>query len=57
MRTLLVKFIADRSGAAALEYSLLIGAVAIMLFTVMFSLGQSLNDIYQSVIIGLRSVN
>lgn len=57
MRTLLAKFLTDRSGAAILEYSLIIGAVAVMLISTVSSLGQGLGEIYQSVILALRSLN
>jgi Flp pilus assembly pilin Flp len=57
MRTLLAKFLTDRSGAAILEYSLIIGAVAVMLVSAVSSLGQGLGEIYQRVILALRSLN
>ncbi len=56
MRRAIIHFWADRRGAAAIEYSLLAGALALALIAAIVSLTETLTGLYQTIITGLASV-
>jgi pilus assembly protein Flp/PilA len=45
----IARFIADGSGATAIEYSLIAGAIAVAVAAVVFVLGSSVNSLFTSV--------
>ncbi len=47
-------FLADESGATAIEYALIAGGVSIVIVTAVNALGTSLNTIFTSVSTGLK---
>ncbi len=47
-------FLADESGATAIEYALIAGGVSIVIVTAVSALGTSLNTIFTSVSTGLK---
>lgn len=57
MRKAITHFWADRSGSAAIEYSLVAGAMAFVVIAAVTSLSQTLSAMYQTVISGLAIVN
>lgn len=57
MRDALTRFLADRSGTATLEYSLLVGGIAMAMFAMIQTLGLGLGEIFQAITSGLQSVN
>jgi pilus assembly protein Flp/PilA len=54
MRTLLNRFIAEESGATAIEYGLIAALIAVVLITVIATTGTNLNTTFQSVATALR---
>ena len=57
MRKAIIHFWADMSGTAALEYSLVAGAVALGIIAAIASLGESLGAVYQTIVSGIASMN
>jgi Flp pilus assembly pilin Flp len=57
MRKAIIDFSANTSGSAALEYSLVAGAVALGVIAAIVSLGESLGAIYQTIASGIASMN
>ena len=49
MRNLIVKFLADRSGATAIEYCLIAAGISIVIVAVVNGLGTALNGKYVAV--------
>ena len=47
------KFIADESGATAIEYGLIAALIAVVIITVLTTVGTSLNAKFSSVAVGL----
>jgi Flp pilus assembly pilin Flp len=56
MRQVISRFLADDSGSAMLEYTLLVSAIAIALLSPLSLLGETLGAFYQTIISGLASV-
>lgn len=56
MPTLILRFLTDDRGSAAIEYSILLAGVAVGVIAASSALGQSLGEIYQTVIDGIASV-
>jgi Flp pilus assembly pilin Flp len=56
MRKTMMLFWADRSGSAAIEYSLLAGALALALIGAITSLTDTLNSLFQTIISGLAAI-
>jgi len=56
MRNTIIHFWADSSGSAAIEYSLLAGALALALIGAIVSLTDTLNSIFQTIISGLAPI-
>ena len=54
MKHLFEFFVADRSGATAIEYALIAGALSIAMATAVFSIGSSLNSTFTSVSSGFK---
>ena len=46
LRDLFLRFLADRSGATAIEYGVLIAGIAIVLVTAVYSIGSKINDVF-----------
>ncbi len=57
MRKAVIHFWADRSGSAAIEYSLVAGAIGFVVIAAIVSLSETLGTMYQTVIAGLAAVN
>jgi Flp pilus assembly pilin Flp len=57
MRKAIIHFWADTSGSAALEYSLVAGALALGIIAAIVSLGETLGAVYQTIIAGIASMN
>jgi len=49
LRKWLTSLVKDESGASAVEYGLMVAAVAITIITAVFFLGQELNDLFNCV--------
>lgn len=49
MRTLIRTFVADQSGATAIEYGLIAAGISVAIITVVQGLGTSLNNTFGSV--------
>ncbi len=54
MRALISRFLADRSGATAIEYCLIAAGISIVIVTVVNGMGTQLNNKYQSVSTALQ---
>ncbi|GLR88160.1 Flp family type IVb pilin [Bradyrhizobium iriomotense] len=54
MKTILQKFIADESGATAIEYGLIAAGIALAVITVVNGLGTKLNSKFGSISASLR---
>jgi pilus assembly protein Flp/PilA len=54
MRKLVAKFLADQSGATAIEYCLIAAGVSIVIVTVVNGMGSSLNAKYSSISTSLK---
>ena len=54
MRRLISKFLADQSGATAIEYCLIAAGISIVIVTVVNGLGTQLNNKYTSVSTALK---
>ena len=53
MKGILKKFVADESGATAIEYGLIAALIAVVIITVLTTIGTSLNTKFQAVATGL----
>lgn len=51
---LLRKFLTDESGATAIEYSLIVGGVAIAIITVVHNVGEALNTTFGLILNGFH---
>jgi pilus assembly protein Flp/PilA len=49
MRTTLVRFLRDESGATAVEYALIASGIAIAIISTVYALGTQLNTTFSSV--------
>jgi pilus assembly protein Flp/PilA len=49
MRRLMTKFLADQSGATAIEYALIAAGVSVVIMTAVQSIGTTMNGKYASV--------
>lgn len=56
MRKAIIIFLADKKGSAALEYSLVVAALAIGILTTISSLGDVLGNLYQTIVSGLAAI-
>jgi len=54
MRALISKFLADQSGATAIEYCMIAAGISIVIVTVVNGLGSTLNTKYSSVSTALK---
>lgn len=54
MRNLLSRFIADESGATAIEYGLIAALISVTIITVLTTVGTNLNTKFQSIATALR---
>jgi pilus assembly protein Flp/PilA len=54
MRQLIARFLADRSGATAIEYCLIAAGISIVIVTVVNGIGTTLNDKYSAVSTALK---
>ena len=57
MRKAIIHLWADQTGSAALEYSLVAGAIALGVIAAIVSLGESLGGVYQTIVSGIASMN
>jgi len=53
MSKLISRFVRDESGATAIEYGLIAALIAVVIITVLQTIGTSLNDKFASVASGL----
>lgn len=56
MRKAIIRFAADTDGSAAIEYSLLAGALALALIGAIVSYTETLASLYQTIISGVASI-
>jgi pilus assembly protein Flp/PilA len=49
MRTLFQRFVKDESGATAIEYGLIAAGISIAILTVVTTVGQSLQGMFQTI--------
>lgn len=56
MRKAIIHFWADTNGSAAIEYSLLAGALALGLIAAIVSFTETLSGLYQTIISGIASI-
>lgn len=54
MRRLMTKFLADRSGATAIEYALIAAGVSVVIMTAVQGIGTTMNGKYASVSTSLK---
>ena len=54
MRNLVAKFLADQSGATAIEYCLIAAGISIVIVTVVQGIGTNLNTKYSSISSSLK---
>jgi pilus assembly protein Flp/PilA len=54
MMTRVLRFLADDSGATAIEYAIIAGSVSIVILAAVHSLGTQLNTIFTSVSNGFK---
>ena len=57
MRNLLMKLLKDRDGATAIEYGLIAALIAVVIITVLKTVGTDLNNVFQSVANGLNTAS
>jgi pilus assembly protein Flp/PilA len=55
MNKLISRFVRDESGATAIEYGLIAALIAVVIITVLGTIGTNLNTKFQSVATGLAS--
>jgi Flp pilus assembly pilin Flp len=56
MRREIIYFWTNTDGSAAIEYSVLAGALALALIAAIVSLTETLNALYQTIITGMASI-
>lgn len=56
MRKGIIYFWTSTDGSAAIEYSVLVGALALALIAAIVSLTETLNALYQTIIAGMASI-
>jgi Flp pilus assembly pilin Flp len=56
MRKAIIRFWADTRGSAAIEYSLLAGALALCVIGLVVSLTETLGGLFQTIISGIASI-
>lgn len=56
MRKEIIYFWTSTDGSAAIEYSVLVGALALALIAAIVSLTETLNALYQTIITGMASI-
>lgn len=56
MRNKILLFWADSHGSAAIEYSLVAGALALALIAALVSLTETLNSLFQTIVSGLATI-
>ena len=49
MKTFVLKFLRDESGATAIEYGLIAAGIAVVIITAVNSLGSALNNVFVNV--------
>ena len=54
MRTLIAKFLADQSGATAIEYCLIAAGISIVIITAVQGIGTGLNNKFTSISSSLK---
>lgn len=54
MRRLMMKFLADQSGATAIEYALIAAGVSVVIMTAVQGIGTTMNGKYASVSTSLK---
>ncbi|RXH29166.1 MULTISPECIES: Flp family type IVb pilin [Bradyrhizobium] len=54
MKSMILKFWSDESGATAIEYGLIAAGIALAIITVVNSLGSTLNDKFTSISTSLQ---
>ena len=52
----LMRFVKDESGATAIEYGLLAAGIALVLITIVISLGSTLNGVFTSINTGIGGI-
>ncbi|MBY0613466.1 MAG: Flp family type IVb pilin [Beijerinckiaceae bacterium] len=57
MKNLMKRFAKDESGATAIEYGLIAALIAVVLITVLGSLGSSLNSTFDKINVAVTSAN
>jgi Flp pilus assembly pilin Flp len=57
MRKAVLDFLADDGGAAMLEYSLIMAAMAICVISAVSALGETLGGVYQNILSGVVAIN
>lgn len=57
MKNLYARFIKDESGATAIEYGLIAALIAVVLITVLGSLGSSLNTTFDKIDKAVQTAN
>lgn len=55
MLSLMQKLVRDESGATAIEYGLIAALIAVVIITVLKTVGTDLNNVFQSVANGLNT--
>lgn len=56
MRNAVIHFLADRRGSAMLEYSLVLGAIAICVVSAVSGLGEALGELYRTILTGVLAI-
>ena len=57
MKNLMTRFVKDESGATAIEYGLIAALIAVVLITVLTSLGNNLNVTFDKVNTAVKTAN
>ena len=56
MRNAVIRFFSDRRGAAMLEYSLVMGAIAVCVVSAVSGLGDALGEMYRTILTGVTAI-
>ena len=56
MRKAITQFLAEPNGSAMLEYALILSAIAIGVLSATSALGETLGEVYQTIISGIGSI-
>jgi len=56
MRKAVICFYSDRRGSAMLEYSLVMGAIAICVVAAVSGLGDALGEMYRTILTGVTAI-